>query len=127
MPAGLVAKDLDGLDGRRLRRPRQQVLHVAAEPGQAEQSGLLVEKALDVLDRHALLGEQVENDPRVEVAAAGTHGQAGQRGEAHRGLDAPPTLQRSHVGAIRSEEHTSELQSLMRTSYAAFCLIKKHT
>src|SRR3546814_3327560 len=26
----------------------------------------------------------------------------------------------------RSEEHTSELQSLMRTSYAVFCL-KKHT
>src|SRR3546814_1346840 len=25
----------------------------------------------------------------------------------------------------RSEEHTSELQSLMRTSYAAFCLTKK--
>src|SRR3546814_2593331 len=25
----------------------------------------------------------------------------------------------------RSEEHTSELQSLMRTSYAAFCLKKK--
>src|SRR3546814_6366041 len=27
--------------------------------------------------------------------------------------------------AIRSEEHTSELQSLMRISYAAFCLKKK--
>src|SRR3546814_3783936 len=27
----------------------------------------------------------------------------------------------------RSEEHTSELQSLMRTSYAAFCLKKKTT
>src|SRR3546814_2828182 len=26
----------------------------------------------------------------------------------------------------RSEEHTSELQSLMRTSYAVFCLQKKH-
>src|SRR3546814_6560264 len=26
---------------------------------------------------------------------------------------------------IRSEEHTSELQSLMRTSYAVFCLQKK--
>src|SRR3546814_3145984 len=26
----------------------------------------------------------------------------------------------------RSEEHTSELQSLMRISYAAFCLKKKH-
>src|SRR3546814_5816957 len=27
--------------------------------------------------------------------------------------------------AIRSEEHTSELQSLMRSSYAVFCLKKK--
>src|SRR3546814_6313492 len=29
------------------------------------------------------------------------------------------------VAAARSEEHTSELQSLMRTSYAVFCLKKK--
>src|SRR3546814_7667865 len=29
------------------------------------------------------------------------------------------------VGKDRSEEHTSELQSLMRTSYAVFCLQKK--
>src|SRR3546814_5412531 len=29
------------------------------------------------------------------------------------------------VDAIRSEEHTSELQSLMRISYAVFCLKKK--
>src|SRR3546814_10041014 len=28
-------------------------------------------------------------------------------------------------GEARSEEHTSELQSLMRTSYAVFCLKKK--
>src|SRR3546814_5673108 len=28
--------------------------------------------------------------------------------------------------AMRSEEHTSELQSLMRISYAVFCLKKKH-
>src|SRR3546814_1849694 len=28
-------------------------------------------------------------------------------------------------GVLRSEEHTSELQSLMRISYAVFCLIKK--
>src|SRR3546814_5492753 len=32
----------------------------------------------------------------------------------------------SEEGAIRSEEHTSELQSLMRTSYAVF-LLKKTT
>src|SRR3546814_1245425 len=29
------------------------------------------------------------------------------------------------MGALRSEEHTSELQSLMRISYAVFCLKKK--
>src|SRR3546814_1812624 len=30
------------------------------------------------------------------------------------------------LGIIRSEEHTSELQSLMRISYAVFCLKKKN-
>src|SRR3546814_2087559 len=30
------------------------------------------------------------------------------------------------LGIERSEEHTSELQSLMRTSYAVFCLKKKN-
>src|SRR3546814_8199385 len=30
------------------------------------------------------------------------------------------------VGDARSEEHTSELQSLMRISYAVFCLNKKN-
>src|SRR3546814_10672292 len=38
-----------------------------------------------------------------------------------RRLAAPPRRQR------RSEEHTSELQSLMRISYAVFCLTKKKT
>src|SRR3546814_5096349 len=34
----------------------------------------------------------------------------------------------SHIGNGRSEEHTSELQSLMRISYAVFCMkTKKHT
>src|SRR3546814_3104253 len=32
---------------------------------------------------------------------------------------------RAHIAAGRSEEHTSELQSLMRISYAVFCLKKK--
>src|SRR3546814_5905179 len=36
--------------------------------------------------------------------------------------------QRRHdIGHDRSEEHTSELQSLMRISYAVFCLNKKRT
>src|SRR3546814_2985339 len=33
----------------------------------------------------------------------------------------------SHAQKKRSEEHTSELQSLMRISYAVFCLKKKKT
>src|SRR3546814_7729819 len=39
-------------------------------------------------------------------------------GHRHRMLD-------NRVQAMRSEEHTSELQSLMRISYAVFCLKKK--
>src|SRR3546814_8124260 len=35
------------------------------------------------------------------------------------------TVSRTRVGVKRSEEHTSELQSLMRISYAVFCLKKK--
>src|SRR3546814_2853104 len=34
---------------------------------------------------------------------------------------------RQIAGGFRSEEHTSELQSLMRISYAVFCLKKKKT
>src|SRR3546814_5065372 len=35
------------------------------------------------------------------------------------------TRARRKLAISRSEEHTSELQSLMRTSYAVFCLKKK--
>src|SRR3546814_5842445 len=34
---------------------------------------------------------------------------------------------RLRANGVRSEEHTSELQSLMRISYAVFCLKKKNT
>src|SRR3546814_2712423 len=37
----------------------------------------------------------------------------------------PPAPPRPDRDAGRSEEHTSELQSLMRISYAVFCLKKK--
>src|SRR3546814_6902436 len=44
------------------------------------------------------------------------------------GAQSGPTLLGIDViwaGTMRSEEHTSELQSLMRISYAVFCLKKK--
>src|SRR3546814_1379965 len=46
-----------------------------------------------------------------------------------RGLQFQATFQRLPIYARdrRSEEHTSELQSLMRISYAVFCLKKKNT
>src|SRR3546814_9984305 len=40
---------------------------------------------------------------------------------------APARLTRWKGQTVRSEEHTSELQSLMRISYAVFCLKKKNT
>src|SRR3546814_5151961 len=41
-------------------------------------------------------------------------------------LALPPMIAaRDEVHRMRSEEHTSELQSLMRISYAVFCLKKK--
>src|SRR3546814_3020876 len=39
-------------------------------------------------------------------------------------VDSRSMLHNEH-GASRLEEHTSELQSLMRSSYAVFCLKKK--
>src|SRR3546814_5491848 len=39
----------------------------------------------------------------------------------------PATNPQAVTEPIRSEEHTSELQSLMRISYAVFCLKKKTT
>src|SRR3546814_10427072 len=47
-------------------------------------------------------------------------GQTGRRGP-------HVTTARAAADWPRSEEHTSELQSLMRTSYAVFCLKKKKT
>src|SRR3546814_1680102 len=45
--------------------------------------------------------------------------------EQHRGMAGVGVEHAPTVGVDRSEEHTSELQSLMRISYAVFCLKKK--
>src|SRR3546814_5216188 len=53
---------------------------------------------------------------------------AGQREAAEKGQPPVPCLDAGRPDPIvpyRSEEHTSELQSLMRISYAVFCLKKK--
>src|SRR3546814_937871 len=45
----------------------------------------------------------------------------------HRRADVGDVGQAPGLARVRSEEHTSELQSLMRNSYAVFCLKKKKT
>src|SRR3546814_6116989 len=79
---------------------------------------LLFDRAAD----HALgftgLGGGGIGDRFVPAAGAG-QGQGGQHGNEGGRSD------HVHGASWRSEEHTSELQSLMRISYAVFCLKKK--
>src|SRR3546814_7682683 len=53
------------------------------------------------------------------------HGRGAVAGVAGRGRAAQPDPADAEDRDRRSEEHTSELQSLMRISYAVFCLKKK--
>src|SRR3546814_9638216 len=89
----------------------------------------------EVVHAHVLM------DAAFEVAIAGQHrrdaqlvvtnGLADRLVERARIADAGRAAVGDDVVAkvfeIRSEEHTSELQSLMRISYAVFCLTKKKT
>src|SRR3546814_977841 len=68
-----------------------------------------------------MLGSQQERDTELFETVLG---EAGERGFFDDAVLARSEVQRQH---IRSEEHTSELQSLMRISYAVFCLKKKNT
>src|SRR3546814_8337164 len=61
----------------------------------------------------------------VDLCIAGVAVRAQQRGGGHDHARLAETALRHLLGDPRSEEHTSELQSLMRISYAVFCLKKK--
>src|SRR3546814_5597793 len=65
---------------------------------------------------------QTEEGPRVE--ASWEHRNLFGRGESLR-IGAAVSAITTALETDRSEEHTSELQSLMRISYAVFCLKKK--
>src|SRR3546814_19200748 len=59
---------------------------------------------------------------RSSTGAGTAHHLIGEQFNTMAGTD---LLQVPYKGSSRSEEHTSELQSLMRISYAVFCLKKK--
>src|SRR3546814_1271733 len=68
--------------------------------------------------------EPVEQE-REQPVDHSMHAPAEQAQPAPEAADAPVDPHAGHDMAPRSEEHTSELQSLMRISYAVFCLQKK--
>src|SRR3546814_6657475 len=72
-------------------------------------------------------GRERERGQRAEVVLVGDVGR--QHPGGHRRDGAPIghlLLLDQRIDPLRSEEHTSELQSLMRISYAVFCLQKKN-
>src|SRR3546814_8147768 len=71
---------------------------------------------------------------RAAFASTGRRAQSGLgKARGARSIFLPPVSLRQHGRRVRSrrasrsEEHTSELQSLMRISYAAFCLKKNNS
>src|SRR3546814_10307897 len=86
----------------------------------------------DTLFPYTTLFRSLPIDPadlgRSYEAVIRVNSQSGKGGvawvlEQDKGLKLPKKMQASF--SHRSEEHTSELQSLMRISYAVFCLQKK--
>src|SRR3546814_16189420 len=65
----------------------------------------------------------LRNGPASEIRRGSLPHDRRLLAHSHRGSAAD----RPRLQARRSEEHTSELQSLMRISYAVFCLKKKKT
>src|SRR3546814_3803036 len=75
---------------------------------------VVVGRVVAASDRDAAAG--------VEVEGAEVHHRRGRQADVD---DVAPGLAQAAREAFRSEEHTSELQSLMRISYDVFCLNKK--
>src|SRR3546814_3692802 len=68
----------------------------------------------------------IDGSAAVAAGAAGAHQWVKVGSLSARPAAAMNEQERDRPGVTRSEEHTSELQSLMRISYAVFCLKKKN-
>src|SRR3546814_4267621 len=99
--------------------PRVEALGLARKrPGVGDQAVLGASPDDRVEDARSLIEDgRAVDEPAIGIAVKGADHGAGLR------IDLVPALLSPDVE--RSEEHTSELQSLMRISYAVFCLKKK--
>src|SRR3546814_9758796 len=77
----------------------------------------------DLVEGAAAAGASIALDVNDLFDPLEMRGQRTAVGLAHRITARPSGLR--FAGGLRSEEHTSELQSLMRISYAVLCLKKK--
>src|SRR3546814_8322705 len=76
-----------------------------------------------VLDQQHRAGARIGGEQRCDHALrlrAATRRERGEQGKREQAFD--PHRASLVSAPMRSEEHTSELQSLMRLSYAVFCL-----
>src|SRR3546814_8600273 len=94
-----------------------------AEPVDAERAGDLEKDVPDIEKRRA---EREYRFAHTEIARHRYLGETDVRA-IDRADDHTEGDERHDAPQDRSEEHTSELQSLMRISYAVFCLKKKKT
>src|SRR3546814_1438841 len=85
--------------------------------------GRVVGVGIAMLQHDRVGGMRRQGCSQVGLRALRNHGE-GKRRPAGGGAVEQPFQRRA---GLRSEEHTSELQSLMRISYAVFCLKKKKT
>src|SRR3546814_4375331 len=88
-------------------------------------NNLLVQRGYIVLDMEYRGSAGYGRDWRTAIYRQMGHPELDDYRDGIDWLVANQQAERSKVG-IRSEEHTSELQSLMRISYAVFCLKKKN-
>src|SRR3546814_2353466 len=70
---------------------------------------------------------QTVPDSEVPTTSLNIPGNVQLYGDATPNVYRPSATVNGEIITARSEEHTSELQSLMRSSYAVFCLKKKIT
>ena len=100
--ADLLGGAVDEVVHRQARRRLgavEQVAHVVADAGNAEQARLLVEHRLDFVGREPEALEEIEDDAGIERARPRAHAEAVERGEAERAVDALAVLQGAQAGA----------------------------
>src|SRR3546814_3412959 len=85
---------------------------------------LRVQQPVDLLDQAGVLAQADELARQQQPAALVAPAQQRLVADRH-AVGQPHDRLVMRDEAVRSEEHTSELQSLMRISYAVFCLKKK--